>query len=114
MLRPDPAPDAVACLEDDDRLAVLVQPQGGGEPGETGPHDAHVGIDPLGHGDRTVPNPDAFRSGGARPFAVVVVGPDQIGTTRWYGRPMARSIATDTPVDRTGLMGSSGPVTMPC
>ena len=51
VLGPDPATDAVTCLEDDYRLPALVQPAGGGEPGVPGADDAHVCVDPLtGHG----------------------------------------------------------------
>ena len=55
VLRPDPAPDAVARLEDDNRLLALSKPAGGGEPGVPGADDAHVRVDLLtGHGGRVI------------------------------------------------------------
>src|SRR6185503_8441103 len=57
LMGPDPAPDAVARLEDDDRLASLAQPPRGREPGVPGADDADVGIYPLRHGGRTVLDP---------------------------------------------------------
>ena len=54
VVGPDPTADAVTCLDDDHRAAALAQPSGGREPGVPGPDDAHIHIDPLGHGNRTV------------------------------------------------------------
>ena len=53
---PDPAPDAIARLEDDDRLPTLAQPPRGREPGVPGTDDADVRIHPLRHATRTVPD----------------------------------------------------------
>src|SRR5207302_127126 len=50
VMGPDPTPDAVARLEDDDRLPTLAQPTRGGEPGIPGADDADVRLHPLRHG----------------------------------------------------------------
>ncbi len=54
MVGPDPTADAVTRLDHDHRAAALAQPSSGGEPGIPRPDDAHVHIDPLGHGNRNV------------------------------------------------------------
>ena len=49
----DASADAVACLEDDDRLARLGQPPGGGETRVPGADDADVRFTLLAHGITT-------------------------------------------------------------
>ena len=47
VVSPDPAADPIAGLEHDHRGARLTQPQGRGQPGVPGAHDAHVRLDAL-------------------------------------------------------------------